>query len=120
MRSTNGIVSLVLRVASLFLVAGCAFGTLRSKPGTTTTVILLRHADRSVGSDELNDKGRERAEALVGAVSGMGVTAIYSPDVKRNLDTRVGRLARVHARSRPCSPPRLPATGCSISMNPRR
>jgi len=66
---------------------GCAAVEVHSKPGTTTTVILTRHADRDQGAEELNAKGRERAKALVEAVSEMGVTAIYSPDVKRNLDT---------------------------------
>ncbi|HLC43149.1 MAG TPA: histidine phosphatase family protein [Methylomirabilota bacterium] len=64
---------------------GCAAVDVHSKPGTTTTVILTRHADRDGESDELNPKGLERAKALVDAVSGMGVTAIYSPDVERNL-----------------------------------
>ena len=86
MQTTKRLVHLTLCVALVGLVTSCAFGTLRSKPGTTTTVILLRHADRSAGSEELNAKGRERAQALVAAVSGMSVTAIYSPDVKRNLD----------------------------------
>jgi hypothetical protein len=87
MQTAKRLVPLALCVALAGLVTSCAFGTLRSKPGTTTTVILLRHADRSGNLEELNAKGRERAEALVPAVSGMGVTAIYSPDVKRNLDT---------------------------------
>src|SRR5262249_24127567 len=52
----------------------------------TTTVILLRHADRDE-STELNARCRERAQTLVGVVSGLGITAIYSPDVARNLDT---------------------------------
>jgi histidine phosphatase superfamily protein (branch 1) len=68
------------------LVSGCAASQFRSKPGTTTTVILLRHADRDE-STELNAKGRERAQALVSALSDIGITAIYSPDVTRNLDT---------------------------------
>jgi hypothetical protein len=78
----------VLLVAALMGVQpGCAIGQLHSKPGTTTTVILLRHAERDFAADELNAEGRERAQALVAAVGGMGVTAIYSPDLKRNLDT---------------------------------
>lgn len=53
----------------------------------TTTIILTRHGDRDPLAEELNDKGRLRAEALVEAVSDMNITAIYSPDLKRNLDT---------------------------------
>ena len=66
---------------------GCAAVVVRSKPGTTTTVILTRHADRDEGDDNLNAKGHERVKALVDAVSDMGVTAIYSPNVERNLAT---------------------------------
>lgn len=64
---------------------GCA--AQRSRPGTTTTVILTRHADRTDESDELNDTGIERSHALVEAVRGMGVTAIYSPNSGRNIAT---------------------------------
>ena len=66
---------------------GCAAVEVNSKPGTTTTVILIRHADRDEYSDELNAKGRERAMALTDAVSDRDITAIYSPNVERNLDT---------------------------------
>jgi hypothetical protein len=86
MRSENRQVPLIMWITLAGLLSGCAASQVRSKPGTTTTVILLRHADRDE-STELNAKGRERAQALVGAVSGMGITAIYSPDVTRNLDT---------------------------------
>lgn len=72
---------------------GCASGAVHSRPGTTTTVILTRHGDTDPGSGALNPTGRERAQALVGAAGGMGVTAIYSPDLERNLDT-VRPLAR--------------------------
>jgi len=84
----------LLRPLTLFIpvfllgsLAGCAAVEVHSKPGTTTTVILTRHADRDEGADELNAKGRERAKALADAVSDMDVTAIYSPDVERNLAT---------------------------------
>jgi hypothetical protein len=56
-------------------------------PDTTTIIILTRHGDRDLFADELNDKGRLRAEALVEAVGDMNITAIYSRDLKRNLDT---------------------------------
>ena len=58
-----------------------------SKPGTTTTIVLTRHGDRDALATDLNDMGRERAQSLVGALSDMQITAIYSPDIKRNLDT---------------------------------
>ncbi len=59
----------------------------RSMPGTTTTIILTRHADRDAMATHINDKGRERAAALVDAVGHMPITAIYSPDYLRNLET---------------------------------
>lgn len=68
------------------ILAGCTTVT-HSAPGTTTTIILTRHGDRDAMSKELNDKGRLRAEALVKAVGNMKITAIYSPDKKRNRDT---------------------------------
>lgn len=64
---------------------GCAWSAVHSKPGTTTTVILTRHGDTDPGSGALNGTGRGRA--LVAAAGGMGVTAIHSPDLERNLDT---------------------------------
>lgn len=66
--------------------AGCIGPRVHSKPGTSTTVILIRHADRDENY-HLTDKGRARAQALVDAVGHMAVTAIYSPDLERNIDT---------------------------------
>ncbi|WP_417210757.1 histidine phosphatase family protein [Antarctobacter sp.] len=53
--------------------------------GPNSTLIVTRHADRD--GEDLNDKGRARARALVKAVDGLGVAHIYSPGIKRNLDT---------------------------------
>lgn len=64
-----------------------------SPPGTTTTLILLRHADRNVFSENLDDDGRARAAALPAALEGVHIDAIYSPDLARNLDT-VAPLAK--------------------------
>ena len=74
-----------ITVSFIVLVAGCAIVN-HSKPGTTT-IILTRHADRDPMATELNDQGRLRAQALVEAVAELNITAIYSPDLKRNLDT---------------------------------
>ena len=35
----------------------------------------------------ITDEGRKRANALVDTVADMGISAIYSPDLSRNLDT---------------------------------
>jgi hypothetical protein len=79
-----------LILAITFLLLGCSVGyaesKVPSKPETTTTIILIRHAERD-NFFNITAQGRERAKALVDAVSDMGITAIYSPDLERNLDT---------------------------------
>lgn len=77
---------LVAGVLSVAL-AACATDKVQSRPGTTTTVILTRHADTDPGFGELNGTGRERAKALADAVGDMRITAIYSPNLARNLAT---------------------------------
>ena len=77
---------LVAGVLSVAL-AGCATDRVQSRPGTTTTVILTRHADTDPGFGALNGTGRVRAKALVDAVGTLRITAIYSPNLERNLDT---------------------------------
>ncbi len=68
-----------------FLLAGCG-AALHSKPGTTTTVILIRHAEKTEAGT-LSPQGHARAQALVDAVGGMDIEVIYSPNLRRNLDT---------------------------------
>jgi len=60
-----------------------------SPPGTTTTVILVRHAERAKehGDSALTPAGRQRARDLVTAVGNRKITAIYSPDRGRNRET---------------------------------
>ena len=92
MQQENRLFALVI----IFLLLGCsvayAGSKTPSKPGTTTTVLLIRHAERD-NFFNITAQGRERAKALVDTVSDMGITAIYSPDLERNLDT-VRPLAR--------------------------
>ncbi len=78
------IVLLSFLFSTLFL-AACA--NVKAPEGTSTTVILLRHADRYQWEKKLNEKGEERAKALPGAVADLDIDVIYSPDKKRNLDT---------------------------------
>ena len=85
---TRGVLRAGLIAVSLVaILTGCGGAKVQSKPGTTTTVVLTRHADTDEGSGELNARGRERARALVDAVSDLRVTAIYSPNLERNLAT---------------------------------
>lgn len=79
-------------VIATVLLAGCA-ANIKSPTGMTTTLILLRHAERTQNSLELNDKGRARAAALPVALDGVHIDAIYSPNLSRNLDT-VAALAK--------------------------
>lgn len=58
-------------------------GQVRLAPGST--LILVRHGDRT--ETDLNAKGRARAAALPAALEGIALDAIYSPGIKRNLDT---------------------------------
>lgn len=63
--------------------------SIHSPPGSTTTFILVRHAERAkeAGDSYLTAAGRDRAEALVSKIGDMGITAIYSPDRGRNRET---------------------------------
>ena len=91
----------------------------QSRPGTTTTIILLRHAERIKNGDQdktgsyLRPEGRVRAQRLVDAVGDMDVTAIYSPDLGRNLETvqpladHLGLKVNIIRRSRLSNTPRL-------------
>ena len=79
-------ISFILVIVFLCFYLGCISSNIHSKPGTTTTLILIRHADRD-DTGRLTPEGYERARALVDAVGHKGVTAIYSPNLKRNLDT---------------------------------
>lgn len=84
------ILSFLLLASSIHIVA-CMSGNVKSAPGTTTTVILIRHAEKTgeglVDGSYLSSEGRERSHALVGAVKDLGITAIYSPDIGRNIET---------------------------------
>lgn len=74
----------IIAILSALLLSGCATA-LHSKPGTTTTVLPIRHADRD-DDGHLTHRGHARARALVNVVAGMGVQEIYSPNGERNLD----------------------------------
>ncbi|MFC1828647.1 histidine phosphatase family protein [Thermodesulfobacteriota bacterium] len=86
MRQKNHTLLWVVIIWILCLSVGCTGAEVHSKPGTTTTVILIRHAERDEGG-HLTSKGHRQARALVDAVGDMGIAAIYSIDMERNLDT---------------------------------
>jgi Histidine phosphatase superfamily (branch 1) len=68
----------------------CGFVTppIVSQPGTTTTIIMVRHAERDPGLDPpLNAEGLARAQKLAEVLGQNGVTAIYATDYERNRQT---------------------------------
>jgi Histidine phosphatase superfamily (branch 1) len=80
----------VMIVFGLFGLIGCGFTTppITSKPGTTTTIIMVRHAERDPGLDPpLNAEGLTRAAKLAEVLGQNGVTAIYATDYARNRQT---------------------------------
>jgi hypothetical protein len=72
-----------LALTAALLVAPAVQAQVAVPPGTK--LIIVRHADRT--GENLNDRGKARAKALVGALAGMPIDAIYSPGFQRNLDT---------------------------------
>lgn len=107
----------VLKILSLLILAACATpGSVAIPP--ETTLIILRHGDRT--TENLNEKGIARAEALVAALEGIPVDAIYSPGIQRNLDT-AAPLAKARGltvqRIAPENPaPRLMAQGAGQTI----
>jgi hypothetical protein len=80
----------IIILSIILLLLECSVGsigfTADAKPGKATTVILIRHAERD-NFFTLTHKGHERSKVLIDAIGGMGITAIYSPDLARDLDT---------------------------------
>jgi phosphohistidine phosphatase SixA len=64
---------------------------IQSAPGTKTTIVLLRHGGRDPNVEGTNPRltrrGRKRAAELPAAIGDLGVTAIYCPNLRRNLAT---------------------------------
>ena len=91
--SKNQAVHFLLVSFSSLLIWSCAgsggLDPIVSPTGTTTTFILVRHAEKAnlTADSPLSDAGRERARALVDAVAEMEIDAIYCPAIRRNLET---------------------------------
>ncbi len=86
----NPLIRWVLLLGTVFSLVACGFTTppIVSKPGTTTTIILVRHAERDAGLDPpLNAEGEIRAALLAQVLGQNGVTAIYATDYIRNRKT---------------------------------
>ena len=83
---SNKIILLFVTVVFLGVLSAC-MTTMHSQPGTTTTVIMIRHADRNLTGSKLTERGIKNAQALVKELGHMNIAAIYSPDLVRNLET---------------------------------
>jgi len=83
------------RLAALVLAASSAFAAPAPAPETgTTTVILVRHAEKVSKNRyaSLTSLGRRRAEALAWELAALRPAALYSSDLKRTQQT-LGPLA---------------------------
>ena len=78
--------ALPLLLLLLCFQSGCVT-ELHSESGKATTVVLIRHAERSMVTGALTSEGHERALALVEALGDARIAAIYSPNLERNVDT---------------------------------
>lgn len=76
---------LLLTAPAAFVLGACTGGPLGLAMAPNSVLIVTRHADRE--GDDLTAKGRQRARALVDALDGMPLDAIYAPGIKRNFDT---------------------------------
>lgn len=78
------------RVAALFLAIALA-----ACSAPAPQVYIVRHAEKLAGDDPpLSPPGVERAHALAGALSGAGITRIFSTDTRR---TRATAAPLAHA-----------------------
>ncbi|MDJ0823838.1 MAG: histidine phosphatase family protein [Paracoccaceae bacterium] len=78
----------LISAAALPLAACATAPATTSRPlalAPNSTLIVVRHADRT--GEDLSALGRRRAQALVQALEGMPLDAIYSPTIQRNVDT---------------------------------
>ncbi len=80
-----GCFAVLLCLASSLSCTALDPNVVHSPPGTTTTIIIVRHAERDEGFDPpLNEEGLIRAQALADELADDGVTAIFYPDLIRN------------------------------------
>ena len=86
MRTIRSIRLLLALIIVVLLSAGCASGPQLSSD-VTSTVVMVRHTERTQITKELTKAGRERAAALPAALEDLQFAAIYSPNLKRNIDT---------------------------------
>jgi broad specificity phosphatase PhoE len=79
-------------IVGMFILSGActppSTGPVVSQKGTTTTIIIIRHAERDPGEFvPLNAEGFRRRDVLRDALAENGVNAIYCTDTLRNQQT---------------------------------
>lgn len=72
-------------MSCLAAVAACTSVPSELAMAPNSTLIVVRHGDRD--KENLSAQGKARAVALVEAVKGFDLAAIYAPGIQRNLDT---------------------------------
>lgn len=93
MRFSDSLVSRLSPVALLFFAHACAVAPstgVAPAAGTGTTVVVVRHAERSTDDPRdpsLSEAGRERARVLATVLKDAGVTDIYTTHYKRTRQT---------------------------------
>lgn len=76
------------RLRSIWQASLVCFGVAVISGCSTTTIVLVRHAERERGSDPpLKPAGQLRAEALVGVADRAGISAIYTTEFLRTQQT---------------------------------
>jgi phosphohistidine phosphatase SixA len=75
-------------IPGFFVVTGSGFqtGNIFLRQPKVTTILLVRHADRT-GDDDLTPAGQQRAQQLAEVTRKAGVTAIYTTDFQRTRKT---------------------------------
>lgn len=89
----------MLRLVLLALLGGIlgpAAGSLAAQ-GSATTVFVVRHAEKGPDGDDpsLTAEGRQRAEALAHMLGDAGVSAVFSSQFKRTLETATPLATRL-------------------------
>jgi len=93
----HGSILLILAAGAISSCTALDTDDVLSPPGTTTTIIIVRHAERDEGYDPpLNETGLLRAQALADELEDAGVTAIFYPDFIRNQQTAEPLAERVN------------------------
>lgn len=95
-------------ISSLLAIAACSGpqGALSLAPNST--LIVVRHADRD--GEDLSAAGKKRSHDLVHALNGQSLDGIFSPGLKRNLDT-AAPLATARNLPNQTFPSEMPTSG---------